>query len=78
LILIDRDVPDTEFAGYPACRISGRSKSRISGLLKKMNCSVSNKSLRYWFLEDTCTVIEEVKKDKEKKDKEKRTMRRGQ
>jgi len=28
-ILTSRDVPDTEFAGYPACRISGKSKSRI-------------------------------------------------
>jgi len=45
--IITRDVPDTEFAGYPACRISGRSESRIpdirldrisgriSGFLKK-------------------------------------------
>jgi hypothetical protein len=24
-----RDAPDTVFAGYPACRISGSSKSRI-------------------------------------------------
>jgi len=29
-----RDVPDIEFAGNPACRISDRSKSRIPGILQ--------------------------------------------
>ena len=28
-MLESKDVPDIEFAGYPACRISGDSKSRI-------------------------------------------------
>jgi len=62
-----RDVPDIEFAGYPACRISGRSKSRIPDIrpdirsFEKKNCSVSNKSLRYWqFSEDTGTGYEEI------------------
>ena len=29
LILVTRDVPDIDFAGYPANRISGNSKNRI-------------------------------------------------
>jgi len=53
-------VLDTELAGYPACRISGRSKSGyripVSGL-KKKECSVI-KSLRYCqFLEDTALFM---------------------
>jgi hypothetical protein len=28
-VVFDRDAPDTAFAGYPADRISGQSKSRI-------------------------------------------------
>ena len=28
-MVASKDVPDIEFAGYPACRISGNSKSRI-------------------------------------------------
>ena len=31
-VLLSKDVPDTEFTGYPACRISGNSKSRIPDL----------------------------------------------
>jgi len=58
-----RDVPDIEFAGYQACRISGRFKSRIPDIrpFEKKNCPVSNKSLRYWqFSEDTGTSYEEI------------------
>jgi len=64
-----RDVPDIEFARYPACRISGRSKSRIPDIrpdirpyirhFENNNCLVSNKSLRYCqILEDTGTGYE--------------------
>jgi len=51
-------VPDIEFAGYPACRISGRSKSRTPDIrhVENKNCLVSNKS----FLEDTGIDYEKV------------------
>jgi hypothetical protein len=37
-VLQNRDAPDTDFAGYPVCRIYGQSKSRIPDFRLDIRC----------------------------------------